>query len=125
MIDAGILKKKEKMLSSNGKNPLVAATYYFNPGTLLRNEAAQDEISGREIHANDAEKEAEARDSDSCSAPDGRKGVCSEAKECTSRGGTPMGTCSTSASSASGGQQGVSSKGSVCCLCEYETGSSE
>lgn len=112
----------EKMLSSNGKSPLVAATYYFNPGSLLRNEIqAQDEISGRSIHPDDeSERTIEAGDSDSCAAPDGRKGVCYDAKECTSRGGTPMGTCSSvSVSQTSGGQQGGSnSKGSVCCLCK-------
>lgn len=115
-ISDGCCGFEEKMLSSNGKNPLVAATYYFNPGTLLRSEGAQDQISGREIHTKDLEEGRTAEDSGSCSSPDGRKGVCFEATECSARGGTPMGTCSTSASPTSGGQQG--GKGSVCCLCK-------
>ena len=105
------------MLSSNGKNPLVAATYYFNPGTLLRSDsAAHDEVVPRD--AGNEERAPESRESDSCSAPDGRKGVCFEAKECTARGGTPMGTCSPAASPASGGQQGAGKGSAVCCLCE-------
>lgn len=111
------------MLSTNGKNPLVAATYYFNPGgSLLRTSSGNGGQTGLDSGHFEPSQSLEGRSSKvtkrgdrgvaledeagSCSSADGRKGSCYEAKECVSRGGTPMGSCNPSDS------------GSVCCICK-------
>lgn len=114
------------MLSTNGKNPLVAATYYFNPGgSLLRTSSGGNSgqsgldsgqfdsgssLEGKSSKVTKRDRNGGGRideDNGSCSSADGRKGSCYEATECVSRGGTPMGSCNPSDS------------GSVCCICKY------
>lgn len=117
----------EMLSNTNGKSPLVAATYYFNPGSshgsgLQRDQpgvlsehrrAGIDSLLDRleESEGNDG-NEIPWREKDACQAPDGRHGSCYDANECVKRGGTPMGTC--------GGPAAKSLSGSgVCCLCEF------
>lgn len=98
------------LTNTNGKSPLVAATYYFNPGathTLRTDPVALSPSLDVDAHS---ENEV-ATEPGACTAPDGRKGSCYEANECVKRGGTPMGTCGDSFASGK--------SGAVCCLCEY------
>ena len=113
------------MLSTNGKNPLVAATYYFNPGgSLLRGAPtnsgsgiqsgldsgqfdSSSSLEGKSTKVSKRDRRGGIDDGNgSCSSADGRKGSCYEATECVSRGGTPMGSCNPTDS------------GSVCCICK-------
>ena len=126
------------MFATNGKNPLVAATYYFNPSTLLsRSESNQNshdvkdlpfDSSTSDFVKNNNNFDGNIEGDGFCTAPDSRKGICYDAKECVSRGGTPMGSCSSSSSSlgslsSSGSSAAASStgskEGSVCCLCKF------
>ena len=134
-IDCLFIVTAEKMLSGHGKNPLVAATYYFNPSNLLRTEGQQHDNThdsknipfhspSNEFVKNNNIHHSTVDDDGYCTAPDSRKGVCYDAKECVSRGGTPMGSCSSTTSSNSGSLSSSSSsqaskEGSVCCLCKF------
>ncbi|RWS16476.1 uncharacterized protein B4U79_01361 [Dinothrombium tinctorium] len=91
--------------NNNGKSPLVAATYYFNPTSQLKKEP----LFAENIETNDND----IQEQDICQAADGRKGSCYEATECVNRGGMPMGRCHSSRSIAA-----------VCCLFEITCGES-
>lgn len=122
----------EKMFTSGGKSPLVAATYYFNPGSPFVGRSDPNVVPEELKDESNEIGSSSSEGSDGCFAPDGRRGSCYEAKECVARGGTPMGSCSSSSSSplssssshSSSGSGSVStgktsSPGSVCCLCMY------
>ncbi|RWS31051.1 uncharacterized protein B4U80_06090 [Leptotrombidium deliense] len=92
------------MLSNNnGKSPLVAATYYFNPSSQLKKEALF--ADNTDVSENDIQ------DHGTCLSADGRKGNCYEASECVNKGGTPMGKCPFN-----------KGNGAVCCLFEITCG---
>ena len=100
----------------DGKSPLVAATYYFNPrpGSFQagQHQGHQAALYSDPLSLGQLESENEIPETDTCLAADGRKGTCYEANECANKGGMPMGHCA-AGSKANGG--------SVCCLCKLYT----
>lgn len=103
---------------NNGKSPLVAATYYFNPSSASLSGNRPEGVFVAEqnsiINVNNAINNG-AIETDVCTAPDGRKGTCYDASECVQRGGMPMGRCDA-------GTDSTKSSGAVCCLFDVTCG---
>ena len=99
---------------NNGKTPLVAATYYFNPSSSAVTSNRPEGVYVSENNQASANSGSFSEtDQDVCSAPDGRIGTCYDASECGRRGGMPMGRCDSTNSKTSG---------SVCCLFDVTCG---
>ena len=115
----------------NSKNPLVAATYYFNPQSSSIQGPRQETVyvsgvsNSNDHHSNyNSNSDSPGSEPDLCKAPDGRNGICYEASECVSRGGMPMGRCDSSPTSGIGSGPSGQAKTNVCCLFEVTCGDS-